>query len=63
MKFKDLIPLIPTVEIARIYKKSGTDIIFEETVRRYVDMDLYGERTVCEIIIAGTASLMIILED
>ena len=63
MKFKDLIPLIPTVEIVRIYRKSDTNIIFEETVRRYVDMDLYGERTVCEIRIAGTASLMIILED
>lgn len=62
MKFKDLIPLIPTIDIVRIYRKSGTNIIFEGTIRKNVDLSSLGERTIAEIRICSAATLTVIFE-
>ena len=63
MKFKDLIPLIPTVDVIDVWKKSGSSIVYKDTFKRYIDMDLYDECEIDEIRILGTARIMIIIGD
>lgn len=61
LKFKDLILLIPTVDVIDIWKKSGSSIVYKDTFKPYINMDLYGEYMIDEIRILGTTRIIMII--
>lgn len=61
--FDDVITLFPSIKVIEVWRISGTNVVYEDSFTRYVDMELYGEREVSEVQIVGMNRIKIILKE